>query len=294
MFKIGDFSKIGQVSVRMLRHYDQLGLLTPSHVDRWTGYRYYTVDQLARLNRILALNGLGLTLQQIGDLIDKDDAVSVERLRGMLTLRQAEIEQELQEKQLQLASVAARLRQIELEGKPPPYEIVVKSVEPTAVAALRQVVPAIAQMGYYCERLYGALYQRLDEMRIQPLAPEITLYHTQEYRETDLDTEIAVVVDPCHLRRAKADSDLTLRELPPVETAATLIYKGPFAGLGHPVLALLGWLAAHGRIPDGPLRELHLSGPAHEAGQVQASPVIELQLPVRTVEEELSMVNDER
>lgn len=63
MFKIGEFSKLGQVSVRMLRHYDQMGLLKPGHTDKWTGYRYYTIEQLARLNRIVALNGLGLTLQ---------------------------------------------------------------------------------------------------------------------------------------------------------------------------------------------------------------------------------------
>ena len=53
MFKIGDFSKLGQVSVRMLRHYDQLGLLKPGQIDKFTGYRYYAVEQLVRLNRIL-------------------------------------------------------------------------------------------------------------------------------------------------------------------------------------------------------------------------------------------------
>ena len=69
MFKIGDFSRLAQVSVRMLRHYDKLGLLEPSYTDRFTGYRYYTIDQLPRLNRIVALNDLGLTLAQISDLL---------------------------------------------------------------------------------------------------------------------------------------------------------------------------------------------------------------------------------
>jgi DNA-binding transcriptional MerR regulator len=285
VFKIGDFSKLGQVSVRMLRHYDQLGLLKPGQVDRWTGYRYYTLEQLARLNRIVALNGLGLTLQQIADLLDQNDALPVDRLRGMLTMRRVALEQELQEKALQLASVEARLRQIELEGKPSPYEIVVKSLEPVAVASLRQVAPTISAVGYYCEHLYQSLYERLDEAGITPLSPEITLYHSQEYREIDLDMETAVVVEPGALRRGWPEDQFNLYELPAVETAASLIYEGPFEGLEQPVLALLGWIAECGRVPAGPLRELHLSGRAHENGQPQANPVIELQAPARMVEE---------
>ncbi|MBC7811584.1 MAG: MerR family DNA-binding transcriptional regulator, partial [Burkholderiales bacterium] len=61
MFKIGDFSKISQVSARMLRHYDDIDLFKPAHIDPFTGYRYYTVDQLPRLNRLLALKDLGLS-----------------------------------------------------------------------------------------------------------------------------------------------------------------------------------------------------------------------------------------
>ena len=71
----------------MLRHYDKLGLLKPNQIDTFTGYRYYTIDQMARLNRIVALNGRGLTLQQITALIDRRDGLSVAPLCGMLTLR---------------------------------------------------------------------------------------------------------------------------------------------------------------------------------------------------------------
>ena len=139
MFKIGEFSKLGQVSVRMLRHYDQMGLLKPGHTDKWTGYRYYTLEQLARLNRIVALNGLGLTLQQIGDLLAKDDQLPVERLRGMLMLRRAEIERELQEKQFQLAFV----KMIEAEiGKP----IKVRVAGRWLLAAVGLFNPALREM----------------------------------------------------------------------------------------------------------------------------------------------------
>jgi DNA-binding transcriptional MerR regulator len=284
VFKIGDFSRLGQVSVRMLRHYDQLGLLKPGHTDPWTGYRYYTIEQLARLNRIVAMNGLGLTLQQVGDLLARDDQLSVARLRGMLTLRRAEIEQELVEKQLQLAAVEARLRQIEQEGKPSPYEVVIKTVEPVTVASLRATAATIGEVGFFCERLYGSLYESLARVGITPQEPEITLYHTQEYRETDLDMETAVVI-PADARPLRGEPDFTINRLPSIDTAATLVYQGPFHTLQFPILALLNWVADCGRIPDGPLRELHLSGRAHVDGVEQEAPVIELQLPVRMAEE---------
>lgn len=60
MFKIGEFSKLSQVSVKALRYYDELGLLKPASVDRFTAYRYYSADQRPRLNRILALKDLGI------------------------------------------------------------------------------------------------------------------------------------------------------------------------------------------------------------------------------------------
>ena len=72
MIKIGDFSRLSRVSVRMLRYYDDLGLFAPARVDRFTDYRYYTADQLPRLNRILALQDLGFTLQEIKQLLQQD------------------------------------------------------------------------------------------------------------------------------------------------------------------------------------------------------------------------------
>ncbi|WP_255355663.1 MerR family transcriptional regulator, partial [Frankia sp. CpI1-P] len=86
MFSIGDFARRGLVSVRMLRHYDALGLLRPAHVDPVSGYRFYQADQFARLNRIIALKDLGLTLTQVRAILDEQ--VSVAELRGMLRLRQ--------------------------------------------------------------------------------------------------------------------------------------------------------------------------------------------------------------
>jgi DNA-binding transcriptional MerR regulator len=90
MFRIGEFSKIAQVSGRLLRYYDELGLLKPVRIDRETGYRYYSVEQLPRLNRILALKELGLTLDQIARLLE--GSISTDEIRGMLIMKKAQIE----------------------------------------------------------------------------------------------------------------------------------------------------------------------------------------------------------
>jgi DNA-binding transcriptional MerR regulator len=84
MFRIGEFAQIAQVSGRQLRFYDQLGLLRPTHTDAQTGYRYYSIQQLPRLNSILALKELGLSLEQIAPLLEKE--ISPAELRGMLTM----------------------------------------------------------------------------------------------------------------------------------------------------------------------------------------------------------------
>src|SRR3712207_3255796 len=156
VLKVGDFSQLGQVSVRTLHHYDERGLLKPAEIDDWTGYRFYSVEQLPRLNRILALKDLGFSLDEISRLLNEE--VPAERLRGMLATKQAEIERQLSEGRARLARVEARLRQIEQEGEPSPYEVVIKKVSPQTVISARAVVPTMADVARYREDLYVKVY----------------------------------------------------------------------------------------------------------------------------------------
>src|SRR6185295_8996279 len=92
MFTVGEFSQLAQVSKRLLRYYDEIGLLKPIHVDAATGYRYYSAEQMPLLNRILALKDLGLSLDQIQRVLS--DNVSTDEIQGMLLLKKAEVEQQ--------------------------------------------------------------------------------------------------------------------------------------------------------------------------------------------------------
>lgn len=132
MLSIGAFARLGRVSPRMLRHYDELGLLTPTRVDPATAYRSYEVAQLGRLHRLLALRDLGLTLEQIRPMLDDDP--SIEELQGMLRLRRAQIEQNLSDEAARLRRVEAHLRALEGGIAVSSLDVAIKMTEPCRIA----------------------------------------------------------------------------------------------------------------------------------------------------------------
>jgi DNA-binding transcriptional MerR regulator len=280
MFRIGDFSQLGQVSIRTLRLYDEMGLLKPAQIDKFTGYRYYSIEQLPRLNRILALKDLGLSLDQIGDLLKRD--LPPDQLRGMLVLKQAEIAQELRSMQAQMRRVEARLKQIEREGRPQ-YEVVLKSVEGQTIASCRRLVPGLDVMvDYRCE-MYRALYRWLEDRAIERLEPELAIYYNTEYVERDIDMELATPIDPTALKDSRALPEaIAVSELPTVEMMASVIHKGDMWDIGQAMVALYSWIGSHGYASAGPYRELHLFWRELEIDDDDfGNIVIEMQIPVR-------------
>ena len=279
MFRIGDFSQLGQVSIRTLRLYDEMNLLKPAQIDKFTGYRYYSIEQLPRLNRILALKDLGLSLEQIGDLLKRD--LPADQLRGMLMLKQAEIEQEMQAMQGQMRRVEARLKQIEREGKPSPYEVVIKSVEAQTIASCRKMVPDLNVMvDYRCE-MYNALYRWLADSEITQQDHELAIYHNTEYVERDIDMELGTPIDRATVKTAMLPEGMALHDLPAVETMASVIHKGDMWDIGQAMVALYSWIGSHGYASAGPYRELHLFWRELEVDDDDfRNIVIEMQIPI--------------
>jgi len=286
VLKIGDFSQLGQVSVRTLHHYDERGLLKPARIDDWTGYRFYSVEQLPRLNRILALKDLGFSLEQIGRLVDDD--VPAEQLRGMLALKQAEIERQLTEGRTRLLRVEARLRQIEQEGEPSPYEVVLKKTAPQTIASTRTTVPTVEDMPALRCDLYDELYEALERRGVEPGTPEFALYHTVEYLERDIDMEAAVAVDGPRGAGPEGRGDRpAFRELPAVPEMASVVHEGSAWEIPRAITALFGWIGANGYATAGPYRELHLYGRENDLFRADSANVdsllVEIQVPVRAV-----------
>jgi DNA-binding transcriptional MerR regulator len=273
MFAIGDFARHGRVSVRMLRHYDALGLLRPAHVDLATGYRSYEAAQLARLNRIVALKDLGFTLQQVGSILD--DKVSVEELRGMLRLRRAELQSQIAADSARLAQVEARLRVIEREGAMPADDVQVKRLPAVRVAALSGLAAGFepAAIGPVIEPLYDELFVRLGRAGLATTGPAVAWY------EDAPDGEGVLVHAGVPVDAPAGGPDVPVVDLPEVEQAATIVHRGPMDGVMATIQTLARWIDANGYRSLGYNRELYI-----DYGQDRDAWVTELQEPVATAD----------
>lgn len=267
MIKIGDFSRLSHVSVKALRLYDELGLLKPVQVDAFTSYRYYALEQLPRLNRIIALKELGFTLEQIINLLQRD--LPLDELRGMLKLKRAEVEQRLNEEQDRLQRIEARLRQIELENTMSNYDVVIKPIEPQWVATVRRSVPTYKQVGV----LYGEIYPHLGRYG---LMGGITgaIWHEESYTETDVDAEAFVSIKI----QIPSGGGVTVYELPAAQVAS-IVHHGAYASLSRAYEAVAQWIDSNGYRIVGPNRELYLYC-AQPARQDDETYVTEIQFPV--------------
>ncbi|WP_149185023.1 MerR family transcriptional regulator [Streptomyces sp. TRM49041] len=256
MFTIGDFARHGRVSVRMLRHYDAVGLLRPAHVDPHSGYRFYEAGQLARLNRVIALKDLGFTLEQVRVIVD--DEVGADELRGMLRLRRAELRAAVAEATARLGQVAARLRAIESEGHMSTQDVVVKSVPAVRLAELSGIARSYgpADIGPVITPLYEELCARLSAAGVTGFGPGIAYYEDAPAGDGSIVVHAGMAVP------ADATAqDVDFVDLPAVEHAATVIHRGPMDDVLPTAQTLAAWIDAHGYRSTGYARELYLECP---------------------------------
>ncbi|WP_436775006.1 MerR family transcriptional regulator [Yinghuangia sp. YIM S09857] len=256
MFTIGDFAKHGRVSVRMLRHYDAIGLLRPAHVDPRTGYRFYAARQLARLNRVITLKELGFTLEQVGAILD--ERVDAHELRGMLRLRRAELAASMAAEAARLAQVEARLRLIESEGHMPAQDVVVKPLPATRVAELTAMAPGFdpRHIGPVIRPLYAELCRRLDTAGIA-FGPGLAYYEPAPDGGDSVVVHARMVVGP----EVTGNADFAVVDLPAVEEAAAIVHHGSMDAVLSTVQVLAHWLDANNRLTVGYTRELYLECP---------------------------------
>jgi len=270
MFSIGDFASYGRVSVRMLRHYDAIGLLRPAHVDQATAYRSYAAQQLSRLNRIVALKDLGFSLQQVQSILD--DKVSVEELRGMLRLRQAELQSQIATDSAKLAQVEVRLQIIEGEGAMPAEDVLIKRIPGVRVAELTGVAASFAPESItpVIQPLYGELCVRLDRAGLTPVGPAIAYYEDSPDGDGVLvHASLPVNADP------RDGHGFAIVDLPELEQAATIVHRGSMDNVMPTIQTLARWIDANGYRSAGYNRELYI-----ECGEDRDTWVTELQEPM--------------
>lgn len=258
MFTIGDFARHGGVSVRMLRHYDAIGLLRPARVDPYSGYRYYRAGQLTLLNRIVALKDLGFTLEQVRDLLDEQ--IGVERLRGMLTLRRAELEAALAADTARLNQVEARLRTIESEGSMIANDVLLKSIPAATVAELTDIAADLRpeDIGPVVQPLCAELFRRLAAAEITPSGP-LTCYYE---RTSDADGKVVVHAAVPVAGAVEDTNGLTITTLPGADKAVVLVHRGSMDNCMASWQAMARWIEDNGYTSTGYPREVYLGCPA--------------------------------
>ena len=274
MIRIGDFSRLSRVSIKTLRYYDEMGLFKPIDVDRFTGYRYYSASQLPRLNRILALRDLGLSLDQIAQVLD--EGVSPEQLRGMLRLKRAELQQHIAGEQARLARVEARLNTIDLEDTMTDYDVIIKQVEPQLVAGVRDILSSYPESGRLFEEVYGHLARQgvngLDDL------VAAAIWHDEEFKTSDIDGEAVV-----YLKQLVPEGErVKVYELP-AAMMASVVHKGAYDTFNRAYEAIGRWIEANDYRIVGPNRAIYLYC-TQPIVQDDDSYVTEIQFPVEKIE----------
>jgi DNA-binding transcriptional MerR regulator len=275
MFRVGDFSRIARVSGRLLRYYDSIGLFSPRRIDPVTGYRYYMADQLARLNRILALKELGLSLDQIARLLDGD--ISSDEIRGMFRLRKAELERSLDEEAARLRNVEARLMQIDKGAGLDGLDVVLKPVATQHFLGYRKIFQNFPSAVSAVEELARFGARRVPDRLRGP----ITVIAHADFDDENLDLELGIGLTDVFDREITLPSQARLvpTELPDEPLAACVVRNGPIAHTHLAYGALGVWLEANRYEIAGPCREVFLK-PPFEPPDPECG-VVEIQFPVR-------------
>ena len=276
MFLTGEFSRIARVSKRMLQYYDEIGLLHPAHTDPKTGYRYYSAKQLPRLNRILAMKDLGLSLDQIRRMLDED--VSTDEIYGMLLLQRAELEKKLLEDMDRFRRIESRLHTY-VKDTPPLPDVVMKSIPKTKIISTRHRITTDNGMLFFGQ----LMHYLLGKVDMRQLGHMMLLAHADEFATENIEIEFGFVVAGDISDSVILTDDIVLkkRELPAIPHMATLAHIGHPQTASIPYGELGTWIEANDYRITGFQREVFIETPL--SGNLDDM-VMELQIPVEKIE----------
>lgn len=264
MLSIGAFAQIGQVTHRMLRHWDTAGLLVPAHVDEHSGYRSYDPSQLERLHRVVALRQLGFGLEDISMILEQ--GVDAERIGALLRIRRAEVEKEHRIAAARLVDVERRLHLIESENHMSTIEIIEKPLPAVRLAARRVVVTDQPEVA-------GVVGPAFDDVAAVvggesgSLTTPIAQYDSKE-------DGLEIVVGYAYTGPAREGIEII--DLAPFEVGICGVHLGSMERIAQSWQAIHAEILARGFVPSGPCRELYVRA----ASDDQSDWVTELQQPV--------------
>ncbi|MDP4147264.1 MAG: MerR family transcriptional regulator [Bacillota bacterium] len=255
MFKIGEFSNISGLSINTLHHYNEIGILKPEQVDRFTGYRYYSALQLVTVNKIMALKDAGFSLNEISKILYS--LPSTNNIILMLEDKAETLEQALKNEFERLNRLRTNIFLIKNGGVPIMNEITIKRVEPILIVSTRKNI----KKGDLEEdrKMWSAVNGFIDKAEIKRTFPCITLYYNSTWNwETakSWDIEVAEPVTKC----AAGNDIIKVYELPAVDKMACVVHHGSFNTIGETYKAISQWIEKNNYMINGPVREIYHKG----------------------------------
>jgi len=233
MLKIGDFSKLSRISIRMLRHYDEIGLLVPESVDDFTSYRYYSEAQLPLANRINALKEMGFSLSMVAEiLITYRDS---QALKQYLTMKQIEIKEHAEKTSRQLLLLETTINRLRKDENLMEYNVTLKEMPQRYVASLRGTIPSYDKEGI----LWEQMIRELSPQNVQYANPcnSIAVFHDKEHKEHNPDVEIQISVQGEY----QNTENVVFKTVPAV-LIASATYKGSYDQLTEVNQAVANWV----------------------------------------------------
>lgn len=237
MLKIGDFSKLARVSIRMLRHYDELGLLSPASIDAFTGYRYYSEEQLPVIARICALKDMGFGLSAISELLGCYD--DPKALAKYLSLKQLELREDENDIKRRIQLLESAITRLERNDTVMKYDVITKVLPERYVASVRKIIPSYEQEGI----LWNIMMTETAPLNMRPAdnCYSLAIFHDEGYKESDVDVEIQGVVKGTY-----QNTEHVVFKTEPAMEIASATFKGSYEQLTAVNQAVASWVKDNG------------------------------------------------
>lgn len=255
MFKIGEFSNLSRLSINTLHHYNEIGILKPEQVDKYTGYRYYSDLQLVTANKIIALKDAGFSLGEIAQILYS--IPSIDSIISMLEDKAETLEQALKNESERLNRLRTNIFLIKNGGVPIMNEITIKRVEPILIASTRKNI----NKGDFEEtaNMWSVVNSFIDKAETKRTIPCMILFHNSTWNWEMVESWDIEVAEP--VTKCVANNDtVKVYELPAVDKMACVVHQGSFNTIGETYKAISQWIEKNNYKVSGSVREIYHKG----------------------------------
>lgn len=240
----------------MLRHYDKLGLLLPQYIDESSGYRYYTAEQLSLVGKIAQLRELGFSLTLIKEMLEGN--MNQDDLHRFLTLKQKELQEELQVIEKQVSHISSLLQQ---GAAIHPYHVVLKEIPQRQVLSVRRVIETYNHESHLWNTLYSSIAQQKIELASDPCP--MAIFHDLEHKAENIDIEVQVSIEGIIKLDLEKSPNLLHYTTIPIEIASVMIHGG-YEQMGMVTQVVAQWIEDHSYELNGPMFNIYHVSPAQE------------------------------